>query len=175
MISYTIKKLIVGTSLLALATAFEIVSKWDEKLRTEIEDWEEGRIFSLGVMKSGPAITLQKTGIRIRYLGHNPTDADPKILFKNMDCALLPLTGMMSADVAFVQHRAILHGRVSAAMEVSRAMGIVQGYLLPGFMFGRLYKRPPTFTGKQYILKAWVLTTLLPCMAVTLLKRQGGN
>lgn len=169
---YKLKKIVVCTSLLALGTAFEIVSKWDRKLKSEIADWEEGRVFSLGVIKNGPAMVLQKQDARIHYLGSHVNDADPNILFKNMDCALLPLTGMMSADTAFVQHRAILHGRVSAAMEVSRAMGIVQGYLLPGFMFGWLYKRAPKFTLRQYLLKAWVLTVLLPRMVVNMGKRQ---
>jgi len=170
MIVYKLKKLVAGTSLLALGTAFEIVSKCERNLRSELDDWEEGRTFSLGVIPDGPAMVLKKENGRIRYLGSCSDDADPKILFKNIDCALLPLTGMMSSDTAFVQHRAILHGRVGAAMEISRAMAIVQSYLLPGFMFGWLYKRPPQFTLAQYLLKAWVLVALLPCMAINLTK-----
>lgn len=165
---YQLKKGVVGASLLALGTAFEIVSKYGRDLRAEIADWEEGRVFSLGVMPNGPSMVLKKEGGRIRYLGSRSEKAEPKILFKNMDCAFMPLAGMMSSDTAFVQHRAILHGSVGSAMEVSRAMAIVQIYLLPGFMFGRLYKRPPKLSLGQYLLKAWVFTVLLPCMAVNL-------
>lgn len=170
MSGYRLKKLVAGTSLLALGTAFEIVSKHERTLRAELEDWEEGLIFSLGVMPDGLAMVLKKKNGRIQYMGTCFKDANPKILFKNIDCALMPLTGMMSSDIAFVQHRAILHGSVAAAMEISRAMAIVQSYLLPGFMFGWLYKRPPRFTLAQYFLKAWVLVALLPCMAINLKK-----
>ena len=167
--------MVASTSLLALGSAFEIVSKWDTKLRAEIEDWEDGRIFSLSVMNQGPALVLKKEKNRILYVGNCINDADTKILFRNIDCALLPLTGMMSSDMAFVQHRAILHGRVGAAMEISRAMAIVQSYLLPGFMFGWLYKRPPKFTLGQYLLKGWVMALLLPRMAVNLTKLNGAS
>ncbi len=170
MIAYTLKKLVVSTSLLALGTAFELVSRRERQLRAELAAWEEGRVVALGVKPRGPFMALRKEGGRIRYLGGGAREADLKILFKNLDCALMPLTGMMSADMAFVQHRAVLHGSVSAAMEVSRALAIVQSYLLPGFMFGWLYKRPPRFTMKQYALKAWVFIALLPRMALNLAK-----
>ncbi len=170
MIAYTLNKLVVNTSLLALGTAFELVSRRERQLRAELAAWEDGRIVALGVKPRGPFMVLRKEGDRIRYLGGCAQQADLKILFKNLDCALMPLTGMMSADTAFVQHRAVLHGSVSAAMEVSRALAIVQSYLLPGFMFGWLYKRPPRFTMKQYLLKAWVFLALLPCMALNLAK-----
>ncbi len=172
MVAYALKKMVASASLLALGTAFEIVSKKEPSLKSEIEAWEEGRIFSLGVMHDGPAMVLKKEKGCIRYLGTCPDNANPKILFKNIDCALMPLTGMMSADIAFVQHRAVLHGCISAAMEISRAMAIVQSYLLPGFMFGWLYKRPPRFTLRQYLLKLWVMIILLPCMAVNLTKQR---
>lgn len=172
MLAYKLKKLVVGTSLLALGTAFEIISKCENDLRDEIADWDEGFTFSLGVMPKGPAVALKKEGDRIRYMGARADNPTARILFKNMDCAIMPLTGMMSADIAFVQRRAVLYGSVSAAMAISRAMAIVQRYLMPGFMFGRLFKRPPRLTWRQYLLKAWVLTALLPAMAVNLVKQR---
>ena len=165
---YKIKKAIVRTSLLALGTAFEIVSKRDRDLRAEIGEWEEGRVFSLAVLPDGPAIVLKNESGRIRCLGSRPHDSQPRILFKNMDCAFMPLTGLMSADMAFVQHRAILEGNVGAGMEVARAIAIVQNYLLPGFMLKRVCKRVPRFTPGQMLLKIWVLAALLPRMAANL-------
>lgn len=156
--------------MLALGTAFEIVSKSDRGLQAEIAQWEEGRVFSLAVLPDGPLILLKNESGRIRYLGSRPHDSQPKILFKNMDCALMPLTGMMSADMAFVQHRAILEGNVGEGMEVSRAIAIVQSYLLPGLILKRVCKRVPRFTPGQMLLKIWVLATLLPRMAANLRK-----
>ena len=157
---HAMKRVTVATSLLALGVAFEMLSKLSAGLKAEIADWEDGRVFSLGVLPEGPAISVRKEGGRLRYLGKGHRDSTLKILFKNVDCAFFPLTGQMGADTAFVQHRAILHGNVHEAMQLARAMSIVQTYLLPGFILKRTFKRPPKLTPAQYLLKARVLATL---------------
>lgn len=159
-VGYKLKKSVVSTSLLALATAFEIVSKHSPELKEELVDWEEGRVFSLGVLPDGPAITLKKVGDKLRYIGKGVKDPHLAIYFKNLDCALLPLTGQMGAHIAFAQHRAILHGNVAEAMQINRAMAIVQNYLMPGVILKKICKRPPKLTGKQLFLKARVMATL---------------
>jgi len=157
---YRIKRAIVRTSLLALGVGFETVSKHDRDLKAEIADWEDGRVFSVGVLPDGPSVTLRKSGDRIQYLGQGDGPSRQRVLFKNVDAALLPLTGQMGSHTAFVQHRAILHGNVAEAMQASRAMDMVQTYLMPGFVLKRTMKRPPKLTLRQYVLKAWVLSTL---------------
>lgn len=158
--AYKLKKSVVSTSLLALATAFEIVSKYSPELKAELADWEDGRVFSLGVLPDGPAITLKKMGDKIRYIGKGVKDPHLAIYFKNLDSALLPLTGQMGAHTAFAQHRAILHGNVADAMQINRAMAIVQNYLMPGIILKKICKRAPKLTGKQLLLKARVMATL---------------
>lgn len=158
--AYRVKRAIVRSSLLALGVAFETVSKHDRGLKAEIAQWEDGRVFSLGVLPDGPAVTLRKSGDRVRYLGQGDGQSQLRILFKNVDAALPPLTGQMGSHTAFVQHRAILHGNVAEAMQTSRAIDMVQTYLIPGFILKRTMKRAPKLTLRQYVLKAWVLSTL---------------
>ena len=158
---YRAKRAIVRMSLLALGVGFETVSKHDRDLKAEIADWEDGRVFSLGVLPDGPSVSLRKNGDRVRYLGQGDGASQLRILFKNVDAALPPLTGQIGSDTAFVQHRAILHGNVAEAMQTSRAMSIVQTYLFLGFILRRTMKRPPKLTLRQYVLKAWVLSTLV--------------
>jgi sirohydrochlorin ferrochelatase len=158
--SYRAKRVVVRTSLLALGVAFEMVSKHSTELKNEIADWEDGRIFSLGVLPDGPVISLRKQGNRIRYLGRGQEDAEIKFLFKNIDSALLLTTSKMGAHTAFAQHRSVVHGNIAKAVEVSRAMSIVQSFVVPGFVLKRTSKRPPKLTPAQLLLKARVMATL---------------
>ncbi len=160
-LGFRVKRSVVNTSLLALATAFEIVSRHSPELKAELADWDEGRVFSLGILPDGPAIALKKEGGVIHYLGKGHQDSKLKVLFKNVDSALLPFTGQMGSHTAFAQHRAILHGNVGEAMQVSRAMNMVQKFLMPGFILNKTFKNPPRFTASDLMLKARVMGTLL--------------
>ena len=141
--SYRSKRSVVSTSLLVSGVAFELVSKHSPELKAEIADWEEGRVFSLGVLPDGPAISLKKEGDRIRYLGKGYRDPKLKLLFKNIDCAHLMMTG-----------------NIAEAMQTSRAMAIVQSYLLPGSVLKKSMKRPPKPMPAQRLLKARIMATL---------------
>lgn len=164
------KQAIVRVSLLALGTGFEIVSKRSKALQAELADWDEGRTFSLGVLPDGPSVALRHEGGRIRYLGQGDRDASLRIMFKNLDCALLPLTAQMGADTAYVQHRAILQGNIGQAMQISRAMQLVQTYLMPDIVMKRISKRAPRLTFRQWLLRVWVMATVGFGMAANLAK-----
>ena len=159
-LAYKTKRAVVSTSLLALATAFETLSKHCPELQAEIANWEDGRVVTLGVLPGEPAISIKKEGDRIVYLGKGVKDPNLAIFFKNMDSAILPLTGQMGSHTAFVQHRAILHGNIYEAMQMNRAMAIVQGYLMPGFIMKKISKRPPKMSASQLMLKARLMATL---------------
>jgi hypothetical protein len=155
-LAYRLKKAVVGIALLALGGTFERVSKHSAELKEEIKDWKKGIVISLGVLPKGPAISLKEENGTIRYLGRGYQKPDVKILFKNMDSAFLPFTAQMGSHIAFVQHRALLHGNVVDGIKANRAMGIVQAYLLPGIVFGKVFKVPPKLTFKQKLLKLQV-------------------
>lgn len=160
-LSYRAKTVLVKTLLLAFATAFETLSKSCPELKAELADWEEGRVFSLGVLPNGPYISIRKEGDRVRYLGMGLYHPTLTALFKNLDAILLPFTGQIGSHTAFIQHRAILHGNVGQAMQANRAMNIVQTYLLPGFMLKKMFKRPPKLSPAQMVLKARVMALLV--------------
>jgi hypothetical protein len=155
-LAYRLKRAVVGIALLALGGTFERVSKHSAELKEEIKDWKKGIVISLGVLPKGPAISLKEENGTIRYLGRGYKKPDVKILFKNMDSAFLPFTAQMGSHIAFVQHRALLHGSVVDGIKANRAMGIVQAYLLPGIVFGKVFKEPPKLTFKQKLLKLQV-------------------
>jgi hypothetical protein len=158
--SYKRKRFLVKTSMLALGFAFESVSRHAPELKAEISEWEDGFTFSLGVLPGEPAITLKKEGDRIRYLGAGYKEPQVKILFKNIDSAILPFTGQIGTHTAFVQHRNILHGGITEGVQIARALGIVQTYLMPGFVLKKTFKRPPKLSAAQMLLKARLLSTV---------------
>jgi hypothetical protein len=158
--SYRLKKAVVGIALLALGGTFEKVSKHSAELKEEIKTWKKGIVISLGVLPKGPAISLKEENGIIRYLGRGYQNPDVRILFKNMDSAFLPFTAQMGSHIAFVQHRALLHGSVVDGIKANRAMGIVQAYLLPGIVFKKVFKLPPKLTLRQKLFKLYVYLTM---------------
>lgn len=166
--TYKLKRAVVRTSLLALGAGFDLVSRHSRELQAEIATWEEGRVFSLGVLPNGPRVSFRKEGDRIRYLGTGDYRPSLEVLFKNLDCALLPLSGRISADTAFVQRRAILRGSISQGIQTGRALRIVQAYLLPGFMLRRMMKRAPALDPVQRFVKAGIMAALGVMMLLSL-------
>ncbi len=159
-LSYRLKKMVVGIALLALGGTFEKVSKHSAELKQEIKTWKKGIVISLGVLPNGPSISLKEDNGTIRYLGRGYKNPDVRILFKNMDSAFMPFTAQMGSHIAFVQHRALLHGNVVDGIKANRAMGIVQAYLLPGIVFKKVFKLPPKLTLKQKLFKLYVYLTM---------------
>jgi hypothetical protein len=169
-IAYRLKKMVVGIALLALGGTFEKVSKHSAELKEEIKTWKKGIVISLGVLPNGPSISLKEQNGTIKYLGRGYKNPDVKIIFKNMDSAFLPFTAQMGSHMAFVQHRAMVHGSVLDGIKANRAMGIVQAYLLPGIVFKKVFKLPPKLTIKQKLFKLYVYLTMGIDMALNAAK-----
>lgn len=165
---YKVKEFVVKTSLFAFGVTFEIVSKYSPELKQEISDWEDGRVFSMGLMNNGPAMSIKKQGDHIEFLGMAHKDPKLTIYFKNVEGALLVFTGQIGSHMAFIDHRANCHGNLAEAVQTARAMNIVQKYLMPGFILNKTFKDPPKFTFSQLMLKAKVYALLTPYMILNL-------
>ena len=79
---FKLKSIVVKISLLALGVSFELLSKFSPEMQKELEDWDEGRVFSLGVYPGDPMIAVKQEGNRLKYLGTGDHGAELKILFK---------------------------------------------------------------------------------------------
>lgn len=158
------KSFVARAALVALGVAFEDLSKRSEEMRREIADWEDGHTFALGVLPRGPSIAVRKEADRLIYLGQGEHDASLKILFRNVDSALLVLTGMLPAHTAFAERRAIVHGALDQAMQANRAMALVVKFLFPGIMLKSLTKRMPEFSSADLKVKARLYATIVPAL-----------
>ena len=147
-----------------IGVAFEEVSRRAPDLKREIALWNQGRRCALGVLPKGPFITLQKVNGRIQYLGKRKVDPHMTFLFKNLDSALLVLTAQMSVHQALAESRILLDGQVSYAMELNRALAIVETYLFPRFILNRILKRPPTLNLYQLATKGIIYAAMGPAL-----------
>lgn len=166
-LTYSAKRAVVDTALRALGATFELVSEKSPEMRAEIADWEPGRVLGLGVLPHGPSISLRKEGAGLRYLGTGLAAPTIRILFKNMDAAVMTFTGQIGAHTASIQHRVIVQGNIGHAMQSVRAMNTVQRYLMPALLLNRTAKRRVRLSAAQLRVKAQVLGGLVPRMTRT--------
>jgi len=159
------KTALCRTSLLALGVCFELTGKRVPEMQAELSTWPEGRRVGIGVLPHGPAITIEKRGSGIAFLGTGVAAADVEIWFKNLDSAVLIFTGQMGAHTAVAENRVIVRGSNHLAMEATRAMAVVQTYLFPGLILDKTFKRPPRLTRRQLVTKAGIYASLVPALA----------
>jgi hypothetical protein len=164
------KYALVDTTLTVIGAAFEVVSKMSPEMQAEIAGWNDGRKCGVGVLPNGPFITLQKKGDQIVYLGKGKQEADVTFLFKNLDSAVMLFTAQMSAHQAAAECRILIDGVNSFAMELNRALSIVETYLFPGIILNMIFKRPPKLTTKQQITKGRILAALMPNLVRQIVK-----
>jgi hypothetical protein len=164
------KYVMVDTTLTVIGSAFEVVSKMSPEMQAEIADWNDGRKCGVGVLPNGPFITLQKKKDQIIYLGKGRQEADVTFLFKNLDSAVMLFTAQMSAHQAAAECRILIDGVNSYAMELNRALSIVETYLFPGIILKMIFKRPPRLTTKQQISKGRILAALMPNLVRQIVK-----
>jgi hypothetical protein len=164
--AYKVKEFYCQTTLKALGTAFELVSKWDPELQDEIADWEENLVFSMGILPNGPYMTAQREGRRVRYLGLGEKNPSVSILFKNMDSALMSFTGQIGTPGLAAQRRFLVKGSVSESIKVARGLEIVQKFLFPSIILNKIFKNPPRYSYEQLLTKAKVYAAIGPAIAM---------
>jgi len=144
---------------------FELASRRVVALRAELGRWEEGRRVGIGVLPGGPAITLVARAGGVDYLGPGLRSPQVSLLFKNLDSALLIFTGQLGAHQAAAENRVCIHGDNAKAMQVTRAMAMVQSYLMPRSQLRRTFKRVPSLSVRQRVTKALLMAALPLAMA----------
>ena len=155
---------IIDVTLTVIAIGFEIISKRSPEMIEEISNWNNGRRFGLGVLPKGPHITLEIRDDGIYYLGKGRLSQDVAFLFKNLDSALMVLTAQMGSHQAVAECRVLIDGDNAYAMELNRALAIVETYLFPSFILNKIFKAPPKLTMEQLLTKSKVYGALMPSL-----------
>jgi hypothetical protein len=127
-----------------LGRGFCAAAALDSRIQAEMASWEDGSRIAMKVEPDGPALTVQKRGRRLVFLGlREAPDATLAIYYKHINSALMVLTGRIGIAPAFVERRMTMRGDIAFALSVVRCMLLVETYLFPRWLVRTLMQRVP--------------------------------
>lgn len=140
----SLKILAIRIVFCVLGKGFASCSKYDNRVRIEVDDWSEGTTILLSVADSGPRLMMKKQGGKIRIIKNiNLEKPVVSIYFKSINAAILVITGRIGIWQAYAQHRFTLKGDIFSAMSVVRCMDSVENYLFPPFLTNNIIRKRP--------------------------------
>ncbi|WP_166525094.1 hypothetical protein [Caproicibacter fermentans] len=127
-----------------MGRAFQVLSRRDKTVRGEIKSWEPGFVLCMKASFNGPSVTLARgdDGIRMIKSSGRPR-ADMTVTFRSIDAAFLVLSGRIGVAQAYAQHRFLLSGSIFDCMTLVHCVDVIEGYLFPRFIAGKILKRFP--------------------------------
>lgn len=87
---------------------------------------------------------------KLKYLGSREIEAELSVYIKNIEAAMLVLTGRKGIVQAFAEHRFILKGDIADGMRMVRCLNIVEAYLFPKFITRKILRRMPKKTSSSF-------------------------
>ncbi|MGD9677282.1 MAG: SCP2 sterol-binding domain-containing protein [Vulcanibacillus sp.] len=123
----------------------------DSYVQREVTTWNDNSIIMLKVNDFGPSVAIRKENGKLILLGVREVEnPDLAIYFKNIEAALLVLTGQLGIAQAFAEHRYTLKGDIGFAMSFVRVIYIVEDYLFPPFVTRKILKSTPNKTSSRF-------------------------
>ncbi|SKA99541.1 hypothetical protein SAMN05443428_13616 [Caloramator quimbayensis] len=142
--SKKIKSFFARVILYFLGRAFVASAKHDIYVKKEIENWPDSLKILIKIQSFGPCLLMKKEKGTLKYLGSKEEDCEFAVYFKNIETALLVLTGRLGIDMAYAQHRFSMKGDIIAfGMPFVRCLYIVEAHLFPSFIAKKILKRMP--------------------------------
>jgi len=138
------KRLLAKIILWFLGRGLEAAAKLDPVVKKEINSWKDSSVIIISINDFGPTLGLIKEKDRLKAVKvkelKNPELA---IYFKNIEAALLVLTGQTGIARAFSEHRFSVRGDIGFSMSFVRVLYIVESYLFPKFITNKILKQQP--------------------------------
>ncbi|MCI8274880.1 MAG: hypothetical protein HFI66_04590 [Lachnospiraceae bacterium] len=123
-----------------------VLDRKDERVHGEIEEWEEGFAWGIGMGEDAPALYMKKTKqglLRLSGRETTPEDMDLMIRFKSVDAAFQVMSGQVGVAASYARHGFVLKGDIARAMSVVRCMDLAEAYLFPRIISRRILKEVP--------------------------------
>jgi hypothetical protein len=136
----SVKKQLAKIVLWFLGRGFEASAGCDSKVIEEVDSWKDHYSILIKIEGHGPCLFMEKKNSSLKYCGNQEAEADLSIFFKNIDAALLVLTGRIGIDTAFAQHRFVVKGDIMESMSLVRCLCIVENYLFPKFITKKILR-----------------------------------
>lgn len=127
-----------------LGRGFKVCASMDSRIKHEVGCLDDGMTIMMRVDPNGPCMAVRKISGKLEYIGSSCLDdADMSIYFKNIEAAILVLTGQIGIAQAYAEHRFTLKGDIALGMSVVRCMNIIEAYLFPKFISRKILKKVP--------------------------------
>ncbi len=157
-----IHRFIVKVGFWALGKATARASVIDPVIKQEVNHWPEGFTITLKVLPSGPAVSWQKHGRKIKYLGlMAQPHADLTVGIKNLKAAVRMILAQLGIARAYAYRRIAIEGNTMDAMVLTRVLDRVEAYLFPRFLSKNLLKQVPRFGLREYWYNTLIYLGLL--------------
>ncbi len=140
------KKMFSSVILYFLFHGLNVLYRKDERVRSEIDEWENGFAWGIGMGEKAPALYMRKTekGFeRISAKNVHPENMDLMIQFKSVDAAFQVMSGQVGVAGSYARHGFVLKGDIARAMSVVRCMDLTEAYLFPKVISRRILKEVP--------------------------------
>ena len=137
-----IKETISKIILYFLYKGFQILYKYDENLKYEINNLEDNFSIKLQLKNKGYSLILVKTSSSIKRV-KSLSNPDIVICFKSVDSAFNVLIGRIGISTAYARHSFTLKGDISTAISIVRCINIIEAYLFPKFITKNILKEIP--------------------------------
>ena len=140
------KKIVSSVILHFLFHGLNVLYWKDERVRLEIEEWEDGFVWGIGMGEKAPALYMRKTKSgfeRLSAKNTHPGAMDLMIQFKSVDAAFQVMSGQVGVAGSYARHGFVLKGDIARAMSVVRCMDLAEAYLFPKLITKRILKEIP--------------------------------
>ena len=130
------KEIYVKGIFVFLGNALAFAAKIDPRIKREVETLSDGFVMVMAVHPQGPLhpqsprMSLKKINGRLKYTGKTYEDGDLVFTFKNIEAAFLVTTPQRTLEQAFAEKRVTVKGDLTVAVNVTRAMNVLLGYML---------------------------------------------
>lgn len=138
-----IKYLITKLMFFILAQTIQSASRFDPLIKEELKSWPEDFKVLMKVKENGPSLSVVNEKGMLKRKRVNETEADILISVKNIEFAFRMITMRAGTIQAFMENRSTYFGDVPMALSLIRILNVVQFYLLPRLIAGRVIKRLP--------------------------------
>ncbi|MCF6240846.1 MAG: hypothetical protein L3J74_05815 [Bacteroidales bacterium] len=154
-----IQRTVVKTGFLALGRAIESASNFEENVKKEIKDWNDGFTFTMNVLPYGPNLAMRKKNgvLKMIRLKKNET-ADLIVEIKNLSTAFRMITTQMGAHHVFAQNKIGVSGNIADSMRFIRIVYTVEAYMFPKILNKNILKKSPKMDMKKHFNRWHIYT-----------------